>query len=277
MLGDKFYPKIASNKWWDKYKGEANVLIEDMDTSHSYQGYYLKIWADKYAFPVEVKNSGDWIRPKIIIVTSNYPIEQVFPDPSIHKPLLERFQVIHKTVRWNANAFTELMPVDDSFEEEEKAPNNAKAAKPKSFKTKPQKKKFRKYDKPLKKPALYRQDAVGDIVPNHQKQPLVSLALQEAQWIAKQPDTQLVTQPVINIIDSDDDEPEVYDQVPFDEVTGDPLFISGAYDQCEHCNAHIIDCICMESEEEINFKDYNTNDSDYFPSDDECSEDLFDI
>lgn len=275
MLGHKFYPKIASNKWWDKYKGEDNVLIEDMDTSHNYQGYYLKIWADEYAFPVEVKNSGDWIRPKVIIVTSNYPIEQVFPDPSIHKPLLERFKVIHKTVRWNANVFTELMPVDDSFEEEEKVPNNAKARVPKGFTAKPLKKKFRRYDKPLKKPALYRQDADGDIVPNHQKQPLVSLALQEAQLIAAQPDTQ----PVINIIDSDseDEVPNPYNEIPFDEVTGDPLFISGAYDQCEHCNAHIIDCICMESEgEKLNVRDYNS-DSDYFPSDDECSEDLFDI
>jgi len=99
MLG-QFYPKIASNKWWDKYDGEDHVLIEDMDTSHHYQGYNLKIWADKYAFPVEVKNGADWIRPKVIIVTSNYSIKQVFPDPSIHLPLLERFKEIHLTERY---------------------------------------------------------------------------------------------------------------------------------------------------------------------------------
>lgn len=157
MLGDNFYPKIASNKWWDKYNGEDGVLIEDIDTSHQYQGYYMKIWADKYAFPVEIKNSADWIRPKVIIATSNYSIKDVFPDPSIHLPLLERFKEIHLTERY-------VKPVlkCDHIPKKSKAPT-----------------KKRKFDQPLKKPAMFRQNASGSIVPNNERQALVEEMLIE--------------------------------------------------------------------------------------------------
>lgn len=155
MFKHDFYSKCAANKWWDKYEGQKNVLIEDIDTSHAYMGFYLKIWADKYAFPVEIKNSGDLVRPESIIVTSNYPIEVVFPDPSIHQPLQRRFKVIHKTEKWNATVNTALKKKADS---------------PKINKVN----KKRKYDQPLRKPALYRQDASGNIVPNTQKQTVLN-------------------------------------------------------------------------------------------------------
>jgi len=146
ILGEPFYTKIAANKWWDKYDGEEGVLIEDMDLTHSYMGYYLKIWADKYAFAVEVKCSADLIRPKVIIVTSNYPIERVFPDPSIHLPLMRRFKVIHMNVAWNAN-------VGDVLEW-----NPQESVHSETFKK-------RKFDQPLARPSLLRRDAHGDLVP----------------------------------------------------------------------------------------------------------------
>lgn len=224
MLGQNFYPKIASNKWWDKYRGEDNVLIEDMDNTHSYQGYYLKIWADKYAFPVEVKNGADWIRPKIIIVTSNYPIEKVFPDPAIHLPLLERFKVIHKSVKWNATVNDLPLAVDDSDSDEGYVKTN-------SFKSKPIRKRARKFDKPAKKPALYRQDANGKIVINNEKQvPIVqSLALREAQEIAKEKE-------VIELMDDSVNSP----------ADGDYLEALGI-ESCEYCNKKIYECKCFES------------------------------
>lgn len=104
LTGPGRYLKNAANKWWDKYNGEENVLIEDLDKIHSYQGFYLKIWADKYAFPVEIKQSGDLIRPKMIVVTSNYNIEEIFTDPSTYLPLKERFKIITLTKRWDDTA-----------------------------------------------------------------------------------------------------------------------------------------------------------------------------
>ncbi|ALE29760.1 replication associated protein [Lake Sarah-associated circular virus-38] len=147
----QFYSKMAQNKWWDKYDGEEGVLIEDMDILHNYMGPYMKIWADKYAFPVEVKTSGDRIRPKVIVVTSNYTIEQIWPDRSTHGPISRRFKVIHMDQPWNANINQVLRdaPAETSAPREKK----------------------RKFDQPLKKPALLRRNAVGDLVETHGYQP----------------------------------------------------------------------------------------------------------
>jgi len=157
MLKPKFYTKNATNKWWDRYDGEENVLIEDIDPSHGYQGHYLKIWADKYAFPVEIKCSGDLIRPKQIVVTSNYSIEEVFPDPSIHLPLMERFKVIHKKLPWNASINSHLS-----------------CKQPRPFEKMPipmVSNRTRKFDMPLTKPPMFRQNANGDLVPWVDNQP----------------------------------------------------------------------------------------------------------
>jgi len=162
IIGDNaFYIKNAANKWWDKYDGQDWVLIEDMDTSHAYQGYYMKIWADKYAFSVEVKNSGDLIRPGHIVVTSNYRIEDIFPDKSIHEPLKRRFMVIHRDQPWDADVNTVLMKNAELMEVADGTLNKAQEIMNKH------KVKFvgATLGPELPKPKLFRQDASGDLVP----------------------------------------------------------------------------------------------------------------
>lgn len=234
MLGGKFYSKNAANKWWDKYDGEENVLIEDIDKGHNYQGFYLKIWADKYAFPVEIKNGGDLIRPKIIIVTSNYPIEEVFPDPAIHKPLLERFKVIHKAQKWNA-------VINDTLVKQTKG-----------FQTKKISLKKRKYDQPLKKPALFKQNAEGKIVPNNNKQMIIDeMPLNKTQEIEKEKE-------IIELMDSDDEH---------------------QFGTCDNCGHHVIDCYCYQNESfDIEYDSMDDKiDSACFSDESEDSDDLFDI
>lgn len=88
--------KQANNKWWCGYEGERFVIIDDFDKEHKYMGYYLKIWADRYAFPVEVKGGRKVIRPEKIVVTSNYHPNEIWEsEPGTLKPLLKRFKVVH--------------------------------------------------------------------------------------------------------------------------------------------------------------------------------------
>jgi len=80
---NKHYDKLP-NKWWDGYSNQETVIIDDLDTSHSYLYSFLKRWTDKYSFPVEMKGSLVQIRPKTIIVTSNYTIRELFStDPKV--------------------------------------------------------------------------------------------------------------------------------------------------------------------------------------------------
>lgn len=59
-------------------------------------GFHLKIWADEYAFPAEVKGGSVRIRPENIWVTSNCTISDIWgDDPSICEPLKRRFQEVH--------------------------------------------------------------------------------------------------------------------------------------------------------------------------------------
>jgi hypothetical protein len=154
------------NKWWDRYAGQKCVIIEDLGRSHEYLGDHLKIWADVYAFPVEIKNAGDLIRPNKIVVTSNYSIIELFPDPNVHKPLLERFKEIHLTLPWDANL------------------NSTLGKKPGSLPPrKPTKQRKRKYDMPLTRPPMYRQNAKGDLVPWTDTQPKFGPSVKQPRFI----------------------------------------------------------------------------------------------
>lgn len=82
------------NRWWDGYKGEDVVLLEDFDRDHSKLVHYLKIWADRYPFPCEVKGGSLMIRPKLIIVTSNYHPEEIWDREGDLRPIMRRFKCV---------------------------------------------------------------------------------------------------------------------------------------------------------------------------------------
>lgn len=89
------YRKSAAHHWWDGYQGEDNVIIDDFDKYHVKQGYYLKIWVQRYAFIAEIKGSAQSIRPRSIVVTSNYRMEDIWDDEATLAPLRRRFKVVH--------------------------------------------------------------------------------------------------------------------------------------------------------------------------------------
>jgi len=82
------------NKWWDGYTGQEVVIIEDFDRKHDCLGHHLKIWADRYAFLAETKGGAIAIRPRLIIVTSNYSLTDIFVDPQTLEPLERRFHSV---------------------------------------------------------------------------------------------------------------------------------------------------------------------------------------
>jgi len=98
-----FYEKML-NKWWDQYEGEDVVLIDDVDKSCEFLGQFLKRWADKYSFRVEIKNHSVLIRPKKIIVTSQYLPSQIWRDPAMIEAINRRFKF---------RLIQRLLPVDN--------------------------------------------------------------------------------------------------------------------------------------------------------------------
>jgi len=90
-----YYSKCA-NKWWDGYQGEDTVIIEDLDPNHKCLGHHLKLWTDKWSFPAEVKGGMRCLRPKRVIITSQYSIAELFAgEPATIAALTRRCKVIH--------------------------------------------------------------------------------------------------------------------------------------------------------------------------------------
>lgn len=67
----------GNNKWWDGYNSQPTAVCEDVDESWTNTFYYLKIWSDRYVFTGETKGGQLKLRPKFLIVTSNYTIEEL--------------------------------------------------------------------------------------------------------------------------------------------------------------------------------------------------------
>lgn len=87
------------NKWWELYKQEKVVHLEDFDMQGSCLSHYLKLWCDPYAptISAEIKGAATELGYETFIITSQYTIGQIWPESNqveIRDALSRRFTFI---------------------------------------------------------------------------------------------------------------------------------------------------------------------------------------
>lgn len=109
LLGEGFYEKAPDTKWWCGYDYEPGVRINDIGRGKDQLGTMsaplLKTWLDVSPVPVETKHGSVKIRPRMIVITSNYAPNAVFQRLEDHSAIEDRCQVIHMTEQlwWEAD------------------------------------------------------------------------------------------------------------------------------------------------------------------------------
>ena len=123
-----FYDKPL-NRWWNGYDHQSCVYVEGWTPAYSDMRCELHLWADWFPFMAPIRHAeGYKIRPKVIVVSSVYSIEECFKDcdEEAIEGLLNRFKVMvvslpkedlkfESDVLRVANSFTTTNPCHVSF------------------------------------------------------------------------------------------------------------------------------------------------------------------
>lgn len=88
------------NKWWDGYAGEEVVIIDDFGPNQECLIELLKHWTDVYPFRGEIKGGSIVIRPKKVIITSNYHPSELFKAVD-RDAILRRCKLVEMTDPWS--------------------------------------------------------------------------------------------------------------------------------------------------------------------------------
>lgn len=82
------------SKWWNGYTGQDVVLIDDLEIDEKFMLGNLKRWCQHKPFMLDNKfGTLKLIRPKRIIVTSNFTIDEIWDREVDRKALARRFKV----------------------------------------------------------------------------------------------------------------------------------------------------------------------------------------
>ena len=114
------YIKDPNTRWWCDYNREEFVIIDDFDKFQVKQGGDMKRWLDRYPFQAEVKGGMELIRPKVIIVTSQYHPNEIWDDEKTVDAIMRRVTLLDADSVFNRHLFVggrrlvraEEMPMD---------------------------------------------------------------------------------------------------------------------------------------------------------------------
>ncbi len=107
-IGEDYYIKAPLTKWWDGYRAQESVLIDEFRGVVAIS-HILK-WLDRYPCAVEKKGSQVYLNTKRFIITSNLSPDDWYPelDEETRGALRRRLtKVIHKQ-----NAFEVMMALN---------------------------------------------------------------------------------------------------------------------------------------------------------------------
>jgi len=87
------YIKDPTTQWWDGYTGQDVVIIDDFDKFQVKQGGDMKRWLDRYAFQAQFKGGYELMRPRKIIVTSQYTPQEIWDDEKTVDAIMRRVKI----------------------------------------------------------------------------------------------------------------------------------------------------------------------------------------
>jgi hypothetical protein len=96
--GLEAYPKDPCSKFWDGYRGQESVVIDEFRGAIGVS--HMLRWLDKYPVLVEVKGSSTVFKAKKIWITSNLHPRDWYPDldEETKSALLRRMTITHFTI-----------------------------------------------------------------------------------------------------------------------------------------------------------------------------------
>jgi len=89
------YPKDPSTKWWDGYRGQENVVLDEFRGRIAVE--HLLRWLDRYPVCVETKGGAVVLRATRLWITSNLSPDQWYPDLDAEtlRALRRRLNITH--------------------------------------------------------------------------------------------------------------------------------------------------------------------------------------
>lgn len=114
-----FYLKLNNDvKWFHGYQAEPVVIWDDVPERMPGLLEALKTWCDGGPFKVETKGSVIKIRPRVMLFTSNFSLQKMFPNRDDLEPILERIdQVFVPPLTVKADPKSPHLPTPDDVKD----------------------------------------------------------------------------------------------------------------------------------------------------------------